>query len=288
MKPKSIFVMLIAGLLCPLSMSLGKDLLAQTLPPPVEKEFPAGGIMVEQFELAGKIIKVTFNRIYNVSRQKNGMYEGNLRSSVTPAGNYSDFAGMQIRFSQEGLGYLFNFFPKPGTSDEESADRIFIPDSGVVYIQVGKDPRAGFVAIGDQYQKEGDEKGYRWSVKTEIPELAVKRAVSVSDVFLFPDQLVGKTVELQFYRAGQITQTAIDKYNISVWSGRGDTPVQIKFSEAGKAFFKEIAARHVEWDGSPDKHRVFVTVELSPNGTVLLIAQGRRIIESDDGTEYRW
>ncbi|HNX52981.1 MAG TPA: hypothetical protein PKI68_04485 [Pontiellaceae bacterium] len=265
--------------------------MAETLSPPEKKEYSTGEILEEQFALAGKIIKVRFNRIYYVSKQPNGMYTGNLRSMVTLSGNYySDPAGIQIRFPQEGFGYISKFLPKPGVSYEEEENRVYESDSGTLYVQVSNEARPGFVAIGDQYRREDDqeEEEYRWSVKTEPPDLSDRHTVSVSDVWLFPEYLNGRTVELQFRSIGQITQTAVNEYRVSVSDGRGCLSVPLIVPPAGRAFFKEIELSQRELEGSYQVSRVYVSVTINANGTTVLTAQGRRMSGSGDSAEYRW
>lgn len=272
-----------------LSGLLVLNALAETLPPPEKKEYASSEILDEQFALAGKIIKVRFNRIYYASRQADGLYAGNLRSRVTPAdGYYADPEGIPLRFPRDGFGSLSRFFPRPGVSYDEEASRIYATDSGTLYVQVSKDARPRFMAVGDQYRRDGDAGEYRWSVKTELPNLSDRHTVSVSDIWLFPEQLDGRIVELQFQRMGQITQIATNEYRVSVSGGRGCASVPLKVPPAGRAFFKEVELRQRDQEGSYSDNRVYVSVTLTANGTTELEAQGRRISGSGENAEYRW
>ncbi len=166
-------------------------------------------------------------------------------------------------------------------------------DRGEVYVQVSSNANQDSVAVGDEYITDddeditdGDEGSYQWSVKTEIPDLAAKRTVSVSDVMLFPDQLNGKIVGLEFNAVEKIVQKSAEEYSASISCGRGHPPARIEFPAAGLAFFKEIA-NHEEEKNS-QSHTVYALITVSPKGIVSLEAKGARVSEEEGDAEYRW
>jgi hypothetical protein len=256
---------------------------AETLPPPSDKEYQAGGTEGIPSGQSGLVVKVKFNRIYNVFKQKDGFYTGDMRSSVQPQGDtYSDRTGLKVRFSQDGLGFFSKFIPKLGSTDPIYL--MTLPDRGEVYIQTDGSAKTGYMAVGDQYEKEEEGGGYRWSTETEMPELAQKRKVSVGETVLFPEDVNGKIVEIEFFSANQIKESN-GAYSAGLSCGLGHVTVQIKFPPEGKPFFQEI----VEQGRLNNKaYSVFANVSVSPSGIVSLEAKGRRMSGSGDDAKYRW
>jgi len=249
---------------------------AEKLPPPSETEYDAGG--ADGLPTAG-IVKVRFNRIYGVAKQKDGFYYGNIRSMVIPEGDiYSDSPGQTIRFPAEGLGYFSKFIPKPGT-----ADFIAIVTSsarGEVYVRAAgaKAP----TAVGDEYDKNSGE--YLWSVKTDIPEWDQKLKMSVTEIMLYPDQLNGKIVEAEFYVAAQIRNSGAG-FGTTISCGSGHAYVPVTFAAEGKPFFMEIAARG---NSNTIAYKAFFRVKVDSAGRVSLEALGKRASGSSDSVTYRW
>lgn len=258
---------------------------AEKLPPPADGEYAAKEVADKKIQLAGKIIKVKFNRTYYVLKRKDGLYTGNLRSSEKPreSGDYSvttDSAGEQVVFAQEGLGFFLKSVPESGREDSSVVQR---QDQEEVYVQVGGGTNRS-VAVGNEYKKADDGGEYQWSVKTEIPDLATKPTVSVRDAALFPDQLDGKIVELEFYTAGKIEQKSAEEYITFISGGRGHLPARIKFPAAGLAFFKKIA-------GQKELNKaktVYALINVSPKGMVSLEAKGVDVSGAGNDAEYRW
>lgn len=249
---------------------------AEKLPPPSETEYEAGG--ADGLPTAG-IVKVRFNRIYNVAKQKDGFYFGDIRPMVAPEGDtYSDRGGQKIRFPTEGLGFFIKFIPKPGTGDLIAV--ITSSARGEVYVRAdgAKTP----LAVGDKYDKDSGE--YRWSAQTEIPEWGQKLKMSVSDIMLYPDQLNGKIIEAEFYIAAQVRNLSTG-FSTTISCGSGHAYVPVTFAAEGKPFFVEIASR-----GNLNTRvcKVFVRVKVDSSGRVSLEALGRRTSGSGDSAEYRW
>ena len=258
---------------------------AAKLPPPSDGEYPANEIGSARLELADKIIKVKFNRIYYMVNMGKGMYAGDLRSWVKLQGDtYTDREGIQIRFPQEGLGFFSKYIFNPGVGYEEWGGLMSSSDRATVYIQVGKTRKAGCVAVGDRYKKNGDEGEYEWSTETQIPDLTSQRKISVNDVWLFSDQLNGKTVELEFYEVGAIEPRTTGKFSASISSGRGHAFLSIDFPPEGKAFFKDI----LDQNKNPKANTVYAVVTVSPAGVITLEAKGRRASESGGELIYKW
>ena len=254
---------------------------AEKLPLPAGGEYAAKEIAPERIQLAGKIIKVKFNRTYFVHKLKSGLYTAELRSSEKPrkSGDYSvtmDSAGERVFFAQEGLGYFLKSVPESGRDDSSVMQR---QDQDEVYVQVGSGTNRS-VAVGNEYKKSGDEGEYQWSVKTEIPDLATKTKVTVSDAILFPDQLNGKIVRLEFYDAGKIEQKSAEGYSAFISCGRGHLPAPIKFPAAGLKFFKEIAGQKK----LNKAYTIYAMINVSLRGMVSLEAKGTQFVAE----EYRW
>jgi hypothetical protein len=253
---------------------------AEKLPPPVTGKYLAGEMMGQKIDLAGKIVKVKFNRISYAEKTKGDLYEGNLRSRPKER---EDKFGIQVQFPKEGLGYFLKFFPKPGTWLRD-ASTLILSDEGEVYVQISTNANAGSVALGDRYEKDGDAGEYRWSVATEVPDLAGQRKVSVTDLALFPEQLDGKVVQLEFYEVGIIKQKTAEEYSTSVSCGRGHAGIPIIFPAAASEFFKEIATQQT----APKERCIYAQVTVSPKGVVFLEAKGRRAVGEGLDASYKW
>ncbi len=257
---------------------------AEKLPPPADEEYPAGEIMSQQLQFAGKIIKVKFNRIEHVRKIGDEAYIGTLRSFVKPKGNeYNSGQGVLIRFAQGGLGLFSKSISRPGSSD--SFGEMQKPDREGVYVQIGKDAKDISVAVGDQYKKDGEDGEYKWSVDTEIPDLADKRKVSVDEAALFTDQLRGKILEIEFYIVEQLKSNSVEEYTANISSGSGHTGVMITFPVSGLAFFKEIEGKG---HSSSIIRSIYAKINVTPSGLVTLEAKGRRTSGAGDEIEYRW
>jgi hypothetical protein len=276
---------LIFGLSCITNAQEPQNATASKLPAPEDGEYAANDIGSSRAQFVGKVIKVKFNRIYYVQKQKTGigMYAGNLRSWVKLQGStYSDRAGIQIAFPKEGLGFFSKYIFKHGIGYDEWGGLMSSSDRAEVYVKIGEDRKAGDVALGDRYKKDDGE--YEWSTETDIPDLASQREISVNDVALFPDQLNGKTVELVFYEAERVEQKSTEECSALISSGRGHQYIPITFPSAGKAYFKGIA----DQDHGSKAATVYATVKISPAGIVTLEAKGRRASGSDDDVTYKW
>jgi|GEM_PF-926874 len=261
-----------------------KNAAASKLPPPEKGRYLAADISNQRVTLAGKIIKVQFNRISYLAKAKKGQYAGDLRSSVKSEDRtYYDTAGISVLFPPEGLGFFSEFIPKFGTAQNDVSDLIKT-DSGEVYVRVDPNDRSYSVAVGDKYEKDGDESVYKWSSKTEIPDLVAKPKVSIDDVVLFPDQLNSKTVALVFYEVRQVKQKSGREYSALISCGLGHDAVQINFPAEGKAFFDELADKQE----FPKECGIYASVAVGPNGVITLQAKGRRVSGSGDDLTYKW
>ncbi|MCC7299815.1 MAG: hypothetical protein IT583_01910 [Verrucomicrobia bacterium] len=255
---------------------------AEKLPPPAEEECLATELASKQALLAGKIIKVKFNRIEQVRKSIDGTYTGTLFSSVKPKGDtYFSGAGLHIRFPQEGLGFFLKRCPPPGVDDVIA--ELTKPDREEVYIEVSRNSETGSLATGDLYQKAGDEGAYKWSRETEIPDLSSEKKISVNDVLLYPAQLNGKIIEVEFYSVDRIKQESAEESVAAISCGRGHSFALITFPTASLAFFKEIENRTTRSRACS----VYVKV-VSTRGVIRLKALGRRVSGSGDEAEYGW
>ncbi len=287
MKKLSLFLFLVFCLIGITRAEESQNTTTSKTPAPEDGEYVANEIESSRAQFVGKVIKVKFNRIYYVQKQKTGagMYTGNLRSWVKLQGDsYTDRTGIQITFPKEGLGFFSKYIFKHGVGYDEWGGLMSSSDRAEVYVKIGKDRKAGDVALGDRYKKDGDDGEYEWSMETDIPDLASQREISVNDVALFPDQLNGKTVELVFYEAERVEQKSTEECSALISSGRGHQYIPITFPSAGKAYFKGIA----DQDHGAKAATVYATVKISPAGIVTLEAKGRRASGSDDDVTYKW
>ncbi len=258
---------------------------AEKLPLPADGEYIANDMESQQLALAGKIVKIKFNRISYAEKAKGELYAGNLRSCVKPQGDsYGDVPGVQVRFPKEGVGFFSKFIPKPGIGTEEWIASMIASDRGEVYVQISTNAKAGFLALGDRCEKDGDEAKYGWSADTEVPDLAGQKKVSVSDLALFPEQLNGKVVQLEFYQVKRIKQKTAEEFSAFVSCGSGHAMIPITFPAAASVFFKEIADRQTD----PKACSVYAQVTVSPKGLVSLEAKGRRAIGEGVDAAYKW
>lgn len=256
---------------------------AEKLPPPVDGEYLANDMESQQLSLAGKVIKVKFNRTEAVRKTTDGTFAATLRSFVKPKGStYHSGPGMRVRFPQEGLFFFKKSIPAPGNDD--FIFEMTKPDREEVYILVDGDSMKGSPAVGDQFKRNGDEGEYSWSKRTEVPDLASQRRVSVSDLVLFPEQLNGKTVMLEFHVVYQIKQKSTEKYVASISSGRGHPFIPITFPAEALAFFKEIEGRQSQ----SNVCSIYAEVNVSPKGEVSFEAKGRRLIGEGLDAVYKW
>jgi len=257
----------------------------EKLPPPTDMEFSAKEVLDKKVELAGKIIKVKFNRTYDVQKNGDVLFTGQLCSRVKPINStYTDIGGVMVDFPQEGLGFFLQSLSPLGVETEKWIEAMAEEDRWGVYVLVGSGNYRS-VAIGDDYTKDGDEGKYRWSVKTEIPDFSTKHTVSVSDVFLSPNQLNGKIVGLIFYDTWGIRQKSAEEYIASISCGRGHKSAKIKIPVAGYRFFKKL--EHVPARSSKD-YIIYALIKVSPAGSFLMEAKGARISGEEDHAEYRW
>jgi len=263
-----------------------KNAAASKLPPPRKDACRASDIESNQANLAGDIIKIKFNRITGIQKLKKGaLYFGNLSSCEKSDGNiYYDHPGIQVLFPQEGLGYFSKFIPMFGAAQDD-VSYLIKPDLGEVYVRVGLDAEAVSLAVGDRYAQDGGDEGkYEWSADTEVPDLTAKDKVTVDDVLLFPDQLNGKTVALEFYDVEKTPKKPVESSPVYISCGRGHAYIETAFPPEGKEFFKGIA----DQKNFPRANTVYAVVKVARDGTVSLEAKGRRASGSGDEITYKW
>ncbi|MFA7369397.1 MAG: thioredoxin-like domain-containing protein [Kiritimatiellales bacterium] len=262
-----------------------KSAVAAKLPPPEKESCLAGGFESNQAGAAGKIIKIKFNRISYIQKLNKGlMYTGNLGSSEKSDGHiYYNHPGIQVRFPQEGVGFFSKFIPQSGSAQDD-VSYLIKPDLGEVYVQVSRNAETSSMAVGDRYNQDSDGGKYEWSVETEVPDLTAKDKVSVDDVLLFPNQLNGKTVVLEFYDAAKTPKKPAGESPAYISCGGGHARVEIAFPPEGKAFFKGIA----DQNHFPKANTVYAVVNVSGTGVITLEAKGRRASGSGDDVTYKW
>ena len=261
------------------------DAVAPKLPPPEKGTCIAIEMDEKRSALAGKIVKIKFNRITSLQKIPKGqMYVGNLGSSEKSDDiTYYDHPGIDVILPKEGLGFLSKFIPKFG-SQHDDVSYLIKPDLGEVYVQVGRNAKEPSIAVGDRYEQDGDEGTYKWSTDTEVPDLTTKDKVSVDDVLLFPEQLNGKTIAMEFYVVGKVPKKSVEESPAYVSCGMGHAYVQIAFPPEGKEFFKTIA----DQKNFPKANTVYAVVTVSRAGVVTLEAKGRRASGSGDEVTYKW
>lgn len=255
------------------------------LPPPEKGICLAKEFESEQSALAGRIVKIKFNRITEIQKMRKGpWYAGTLRSSEKSDGDiYSSSSGIQLGFTQEGLGFFSKFIPMYGSAQDDISCLIK-PDLGEVYVQIGLNEKEPSIAVGDRYRQDGEDGKYEWSEATEVPDLAVKEKVTVDDVLLFPDQLNGKTVVVEFYNVIKSRNKPADQSPVYISCGYGHSSVETSFPPEGKALFKSVE----EQNNFPKANRIYATVIVSPAGVLTLEARGRRASGSGDEATYKW
>lgn len=257
------------------------------LPPPEEEPCLAIEINEKRSALVGKIVKIKFNRINNLQKEgKKPQYTGNLRSSEKSSGNiYTSHPGIQVIFPQERLGYFTKFIPNFGHSQNDVSSLIK-PDNGEVYVQIGRTAKEDSTVVGDRYEHTDDGGEYKWSTYTDadVPDLTAKDTVTVDDVLLFPDQLNGKTVAVEFYCLVKSKNKPTGESPVYIASGGGHAYVQIDFPPEGKEFFKDIT----DQQDFAKLATVYAVVNVSRDGSVSLKAKGRRASGSGDDLSYKW
>ncbi len=280
---------LLAILLFGVCVSASPSLKAETLPAPDKDTYSATEVQAERFRFAGKIIKVEFNRLYNVKKTGEGLYAGNLRSSVNPdsSSTYTDACGLQVQFSHKGY-YLFSeFIPETGiervSPGPEWLGLMAKSDQGEVYLQIPTNSKLPALALGDKYTKsnEPDRGEYKWKKDRQGPVLEDDQEMSASDLFLFPNQVNGKTVEVEFYNTEALQQKTATTCSIYIDCGVGHDSVYVKFPPGGKEFFEKT----IKKGGSTQNH-IYATVHVNKRGIVTLDAKGTRFSKSKG--EYRW
>ncbi|MFA6174787.1 MAG: thioredoxin-like domain-containing protein [Kiritimatiellales bacterium] len=262
-----------------------KSAVAAKLPPPEKESCLAAEFESNQADLAGKIVKIKFNRISYIQKLNKGrMYTGNLRASEKSDGNiYSSHPGIQVIFPQVGLGCFAKFIPKSGTAQDD-VSILTAPDLGEIYVRIGLNEKEPSIAVGDRYEKDNDEGQYKWSADTEVPDFLSKDKVTANDVLLFPDQLSGKTVVVEFYNVIKSRNKPAEQSPVYISGGYDHATVQIAFPPEGKEFFKGIA----DQKNFPRANTVYAVVKVSGTGVITLEAKGRRVSESGGDLIYKW
>jgi hypothetical protein len=169
-------------------------------------------------------------------------------------------------------------------SAQDDVSYLIKPDLGEVYVQIGRNAETASIAVGDRYNQDSDGGKYEWSADAEIPDLIAKDKVSVDDVLLFPNQLNGKTVVLEFYDVEKTPKKPAGESPAYISCGDGHARVQIAFPPEAKAFFKGIA----DQKNFPKANTVYAVVNIASTGVVTLEAKGRRVSESGGDVIYKW
>lgn len=260
---------------------------AETYPEPEKKSIVAVDMAAEKEALLGKVVKVQFNRISSIQKVKDGVYAGDLRSQSKPElrsniygefNHYSDKPGVWVQFPTDGLGVLSKFVPNVGGGINDITPYTNV-DSGSVYVLVGDKVS---LALGDRYKGDGE---YAWSKKTKIPELSDAKKVSVTDLLLYPEQLNGRVIELDFYYADGLKKGTTNCAVTVSSSDDGHQPISIDFPADGLGFFEEA----VNQDKKILKARtVFAAVEVSSSGKISVKALGTRRQGKGAEAEYKW
>ncbi len=243
----------------------------------------------ERFRFAGKIIEVKFNRLYSVKKIGEGLYAGNLRSSVDPdtSSTYVDASGLQFQFSREGFYHFSEYIPEIGiervSPGPEWLALMNKSDQGEVYLQIPTNASLPILALGDKYTKSDEPNGgeYKWKKERPGPVLENEQEMSSSDLFLFSDQLNGKIVEVEFYNTELFEQKTANMCTIYIDCGVGHDSIPVKFSPEGKEFFEDTIKK-----GGSHKNCVYATVQVDERGFITLDAKGTRFSRSKG--EYRW
>ncbi|MCU0858285.1 MAG: hypothetical protein MUC65_07775 [Pontiellaceae bacterium] len=257
--------------------------LAETYPEPEKDKYAAPDLLKEKGLLTGKVIEVKFNRIAQIRRVKDGLYAGNLRSREMPEKSrdlkfFPDNPGLDVNFPAEGLGLFSKFIPILGAGINNTA--LGNDDSGAVYVLIGDQTS---VALGDRYNGNGE---YAWSKKAKIPDLTEANKISVTDVLLYPEQLTGQIIELQFYYVRELSK-GVSTCTVSVRDGYGDSysRLLIDFPPEGVEFFEEAEKQDA---GVLVARKVFAAVELASPGSVSVKALGKRRQLKGDDAVYKW
>jgi len=255
---------------------------AETYPEPEKRSVVAVDAGQEKADLIGKVVKVEFNRISLIHKVKDGVYGGDLRSRSKPEESgdweiFSDDPGVVVQFSAEGLGVLSKFIPEVG-GGRNDVTPLGNSDDGKVYVLIGDRVST---ALGDRYGGGGE---YVWSKKNKMPDLSDAKKVSVTDLLLYPEQLSGKTFELEFYYAEDLKKGSPCTVLVSsaLFGHRG---VSVDFPPDGMEFFQEA----VDQDDAILRARtVFATVDVSSSGKISVKALGRRQQGKGEDAVYKW
>jgi hypothetical protein len=185
-----------------------------------------------------------------------------------------DDSGIPVQFSTNSLGVLSKFITKYF---------IFAGDNGSVYVLIGNSES---IALGDRYTSDGE---YVWSGKAKIPDMADARSVSVVDLWLYSDQLNGKTMELEFYNVFNLRKGSPDSMVtvLDSWDESG-CRVDVEFSQEGIGFFEEFDSETLDRSKTERACKVYVTVGVSSSGDVSVRAVGRRRKGKGDDATYTW
>jgi hypothetical protein len=258
---------------------------APKLPPPEKETFRAIEMESKQSALAGKIVKIRFNRIaYMQKFGTKSLYTGNLRSNEkSDSRTYTSHPGIQVIFPKEGLGLFSKFIPKSGTVKDDISILVE-PDVGEVYVRIGLNEKDPATAVGDRHEQDDDGGQYTWSVDAEVPDLTSKNKVTANDVLLFPDQLNGKTVEVEFYNVLKSKSKSADQSSVYITCGIDHGTIQTSFPPEGTEFLNGIEAEK----NYPKAHTLHAVVSVSSAGIVTLKAKGRRASGSGDDVTYKW
>jgi hypothetical protein len=250
-------------------------------PAPSEITVDAVDVASRRAELAGQVVQIKFNRIYYVSRLiKSRLFSGDLRSQADSIGNtYYNREGIDVRFMDEGYGYLSQFIPPEGI-DENDVSNLIKSNEGEVYVWINVKPKEDSLVLGDIYETNDDGGTYSWSKKTDVPDLMKKRYVTTSEMVFFDTQLKDKIVKLEFHEVTDIEQKSPERYKARIRDGYGHTSVSIYFPKEAEEFFQKIATQTKD----PSPQYVYAEVKISEQGYVAVFAKGRRL----RGSTYRW
>jgi len=248
-------------------------------PPPESEKITATDLAKYSVMFHGKVVRVSFNRMEFVFKEADAVFSGVLCSQSKSDGMHiHPDPGIRITFPAEGYGALSPFIlqEREGHADLKN---LTAANNGDVYVLMDG---SAIKALGDRY-KEGV---YEWSKKTVFPDVANAKIVSGSDLFLFPELLNGKILQLEFYSVRKLTRRTDNQTEIRILSNTASHfGLLVDVPPEGLEFFEEaIDQSQTELQANS----IFVKVEAAIGGEVTVKALGRRQVGKGEEATYKW